>query len=103
MTFERVLELTYLPVDTGIRVDFHGVPVAVFNAGGTYYAVQDICTHDDASLSEGEVDDTLIECPLHGAKFDLVTGKVKTLPAVVPVTVYPVQVRADGVYLSQPS
>lgn len=102
LTFERVLDITDLPVDTGTRIDFHGTPVAVFNAGGSYYAVQDTCTHDDASLADGEIDDTIVECPLHGAKFDLETGKVKALPAVIPVKVYPVQVRGDGIYLSLP-
>ena len=51
------------------------VPVAVFNADGELFAIDDTCTHQDASLSEGWLEDCMIECPLHAASFDLRTGK----------------------------
>lgn len=75
-----------------------GEEIAIFNCDGTLYAINNICSHAYAHLSEGELDtdDCRIECPLHGAIFDLATGKPRTLPAVRPVATYVVQV-IDGV------
>lgn len=62
---------------------------------GAWGAVDNVCTHDGGTLGEGELDDRCVECPRHGAKFDLFTGEVKAMPAVFPVNAYPVRVR-DG-------
>ena len=72
-----------------------GLYIAVFNVGGTYYAIEDVCTHDDGPLVEGDLDGFSIECPRHGARFDIRTGAVLSMPAVVPVRWFPVRV-ADG-------
>ena len=74
-----------------------GVEVAVARCEGELYAIDNICTHEHAYLSEGEVDvdDCAIECPLHGARFDLATGRVRALPATVPARMFPVRV-VDG-------
>lgn len=76
-----------------------GVPVAVFNCDGRFYATDDTCTHARASLSEGEIyaGECQVECPLHGAVFDLATGAALALPAVTPVRTYPVVVEAGEV------
>ena len=63
---------------------------------GTWGAVDNVCTHDGGPLGEGELEDCLVECPRHGARFDLLTGEVRALPAVFPVNAYPVKV-VDGV------
>lgn len=73
----------------------NGRRVALCNAGGELYAIDDVCTHDGAPLDQGELDGTSIECPRHGARFDVTTGRVVALPAVMPVRTYPVRVR-DG-------
>jgi len=65
-------------------------------ADGDWGAVDNVCTHDGGTLGEGELDDRCVECPRHGAKFDLFTGEVKAMPAVFPVNAYPVRIR-DGV------
>ena len=65
-------------------------------ADGAWGALDNICTHDGGTLGEGELDDHCVECPRHGAQFDLFTGQVKALPAVYPVNAYPVRVR-DGI------
>ena len=70
--------------------------VVVFNLGGDYYAIADLCTHDMGSLGEGEVEGHEIVCPRHGARFDLRTGEALTLPAVQGVPSYPIRV-TDGV------
>jgi 3-phenylpropionate/trans-cinnamate dioxygenase ferredoxin subunit len=59
---------------------------------GSWGAIDNVCTHDGGTLGEGELEDCLVECPRHGARFDLLTGEVKALPAVFPVNAYPVRV-----------
>ena len=59
---------------------------------GTWGAIDDVCTHDGGDLGEGELEGCAVECPRHGARFDLRTGKVLALPAVFPVNAYPVRV-----------
>lgn len=66
-------------------------------ADGTWGAIDNVCTHDGGVLGEGELEDCLVECPRHGARFDLLTGEVKALPAVFPVNAYPVRVVGDRV------
>ena len=66
--------------------------IAVFNVDQKYYAIEDVCTHDNGPLAEGELTGTTIECPRHGAQFDITTGKVLRFPAVVPVPRYDVRV-----------
>ena len=73
--------------------------MAVARDGDEFFAIQDLCSHAAVPLSEGEVDDCQIECWLHGSRFDLRTGKPTGLPATEPVAVFPVEVRADGVYV----
>jgi len=64
-------------------------------ADGSWGAIDNVCTHDGGTLGEGELEDCLVECPRHGARFDLLSGEVKALPAVFPVNAYPVRV-VDG-------
>ncbi len=72
--------------------------MAVFNVDGTFFAVDDVCSHAEASLSEGELDpdNCTIECPMHGSCFDLRTGEPLSLPAYDPIRVYRVDV-VDGI------
>lgn len=71
--------------------------VAIFNVEGTYYAIEDVCTHDDGPLAEGELDGCIITCPRHGATFDIRTGKVLTAPAMVDVKSYEVQIKGNDI------
>ena len=82
---------------TARRVEVDGVPVAVVRVGDDVYAVNDVCSHANVSLSGGEVwcDELEIECPKHGSSFSLVTGEPNTLPATQPVPVYEAKV-VDG-------
>ncbi|MCU0497940.1 MAG: non-heme iron oxygenase ferredoxin subunit [Anaerolineae bacterium] len=74
--------------------------IAVFNVDGQYYAIEDVCSHDDGPLAEGKLIGCQIECPRHGAKFDLRTGEVLTPPALVDVPVYQVRVIGDEIQVS---
>lgn len=71
-----------------------GQRLAICNADGVFYAVDDVCSHDGGSLDQGELQGTNIECPRHGARFDIRTGKVTALPAIRPIKAFPV--RVDG-------
>jgi 3-phenylpropionate/trans-cinnamate dioxygenase ferredoxin component len=102
MSEEYVLAcaLDELEEDKPHRVELDGVPICLVRAQDQIYAINDVCSHADVSLSEGEVDDTTIECWLHGSRFDLTTGKPTGLPATQPVPVYPVKVESDAVHVN---
>ena len=95
----EVARATDIPPGHAARVEIDGTPVAIFNVDGDFYALDDTCSHAEASLSEGDLDPErcAIECPLHGSSFDLRTGDPLTLPAVEPVRAHHVEVGADGV------
>lgn len=87
-----------LPVGESVRIP--GDPaIAVFNADGEFYAIDDTCSHQDASLSEGWLEGCFVECPLHAASFDLRTGVPTCLPAKKAVRTYPVEVRDGVIYV----
>lgn len=73
-------------------VDIDDVEIAVINCDGEFYAIEDVCTHDGGELTGGEIEGCQIECPRHGARFDIKTGAALTAPAYEPVAVFPVRV-----------
>ncbi|HLZ21363.1 MAG TPA: non-heme iron oxygenase ferredoxin subunit [Ktedonobacterales bacterium] len=88
---------------SALRVVVEGTPIAVFNADGELYAIGDTCTHEEFSLSDGElVDDYIVECPLHGARFDIRTGNALCLPATVSAGSYPVWVEDGAIKVEVP-
>jgi 3-phenylpropionate/trans-cinnamate dioxygenase ferredoxin subunit len=74
-------------------------PIAVFSVDGTYYAIDDTCTHETFSLAEGFLDGAEVECPLHFAKFDLRTGEALCMPATVDVRTYAVKVEDGHIFV----
>ena len=82
--------------DRGKAYMVDGMQIAVIRHGGRLYAMDEFCTHADASLAFGIVKDGCVACPWHYAEFDLETGEAKSLPAVKPVRTFPVRVTADG-------
>jgi 3-phenylpropionate/trans-cinnamate dioxygenase ferredoxin subunit len=91
-----------IPEGEARRFVVNRIEIAVANlGGGTFLAVDDICSHAEASLSEGEVDVDMetIECPRHGSTFDLRTGQPKTLPATVPIPTFPVKVDGERILI----
>ena len=95
----EVTELDTLPRGRGVRVTIGEHRIAMFRIENDVYAIGDRCSHAEASLSEGEVWDLLVECPRHGSEFDLRTGEALSLPATKPVPVYDVSVEDGTVYL----
>jgi 3-phenylpropionate/trans-cinnamate dioxygenase ferredoxin subunit len=99
MTWTKVATVEELPTDGGLRVELAGLGIALFKVGSDVYAIGDRCSHAEASLSEGELFEDEVECPLHGAVFDVTTGEAKTLPATAPVPSYSVKVDGEDVLL----
>lgn len=77
-----------------------GRQIALCNVEGTYFAIQDLCTHDGGPLGEGELMDHEIECPRHGGRFDVRTGEVAALPPMFPIKTFPVRVEGDEIQVA---
>ncbi|WP_328609650.1 bifunctional 3-phenylpropionate/cinnamic acid dioxygenase ferredoxin subunit [Amycolatopsis sp. NBC_00345] len=95
---QRACTVDELPPGESVRIA-GAEPIAVFNADGELYAIDDTCSHQDASLSEGWLEGCFVECPLHAALFDLRTGMPSCLPAKKPVRTYSVLVDEGVVYV----
>ncbi len=91
-------------VPTGERlfVEIDGEPIVVFNIAGQYFAIADLCSHDDGPLGDGDLDDFDIICPRHGARFDVRSGKALSMPAVVNIPAYPVRVVEGQIEIGLP-
>jgi 3-phenylpropionate/trans-cinnamate dioxygenase ferredoxin component len=89
--------LADIPEGGTVRVELAGLPVCLARVQGQVYAIQDVCSHADVPLSEGEVDGTTVECWLHGSRFDLTTGKPIGPPATEPVPVYDTTIEGETV------
>ena len=74
--------------------------LAIYNLDGEFYATSNICTHEDACLSEGVVIGNIIECPRHQGRFHIPTGKPKGVPATVPIRTYPVKVIDSQIFVA---
>ena len=85
-----------LPPGEHTVVEAEGAVIVLVNLDGEYFAIEDICTHDGSEISSGCIVDGSIECPRHGARFDIRTGEVTAPPAYEPVDTFPVRV-VDGV------
>ena len=101
--FVKVAKVSDVSVGQVKVYEAGGRRVCVCNVDGEYFAIADLCSHDNGPLGEGELVDNQIECPRHGARFDVQTGKPLCLPAVVPVPTYPVQVRDDDLWVGIPT
>ena len=103
MAWVRVAAADEVSPGTATVVEAGGRRIALCNTGDGYHAIDDICTHDGGPLDQGKLEGNQIECPRHGAKFDVVTGKALTLPAIRPVRTYATRVEGGRVELELPS
>jgi 3-phenylpropionate/trans-cinnamate dioxygenase ferredoxin component len=98
--FVRACPVSELKDGGAISVVLGGDEIAIVQTEGEVFAIRDWCSHAAVPLSEGEVDGTTIECWLHGSRFDLRTGRPTSMPATVPVPVYPVKIEGDDVLVA---
>jgi nitrite reductase/ring-hydroxylating ferredoxin subunit len=84
---------------SAIRVEAADLVLAVFNVGGEFYVTDDNCTHGPGSLSEGYIEDDIVECNFHNGQFNIRTGEVVSPPCIVPVRTYPTVVEDGSVYI----
>jgi 3-phenylpropionate/trans-cinnamate dioxygenase ferredoxin subunit len=100
LTRKRAGRTADLTLESLTQVEVDGVPICLVHAeDDNFYALGDTCTHEDYSLSEGDLWDLSVECPRHGSRFDVRTGKVTGLPAVIPAKTYPVTIENGEIYV----
>jgi 3-phenylpropionate/trans-cinnamate dioxygenase ferredoxin component len=99
-SFVKVATCAELPPGGKKLVEIDGQAIAVFNIDGAFYAIDDICTHDGGPLAQGELVGCEIECPRHGARFDVRTGRPLCMPAIEPVAVHSIERRGDDIYVA---
>jgi 3-phenylpropionate/trans-cinnamate dioxygenase ferredoxin subunit len=103
-------KIEYLPVGSveelkeGERlfIEIDEKPIVILNIAGQYFAIADVCSHDDGPVGEGVIEGFDIICPRHGARFDVRTGKVLALPAFVDIPAYPVRLVGDQIEIGVP-
>jgi 3-phenylpropionate/trans-cinnamate dioxygenase ferredoxin subunit len=97
--FIKVAKTSDLAPGEKMRVEYEDEDVGLFNIEGQFYAISDVCTHDDGPLVDGELDGDVIICPRHGARFNVKTG-AQTMPAFAPVPLYEVKIEGDDIYIA---
>ncbi len=105
MSAIQIGQIADVPEGAGKAFAVQGHRIAVFRVDGELFAMDDTCSHAEASLSEGELDtdELCIECPLHGSVFDLRSGKPRTLPAFEPVQTYKAYAEGDALFVEYPA
>jgi len=93
--FMEIAPASELPNGERLFVEIEGKPIVIFNIAEQLFSIADVCSHDDGPVGEGDIEGYNITCPRHGAEFDVRTGKVMQMPAVVDIPAYPVKI-VDG-------
>ena len=102
--FVKVADLQEIPPGGSKLVEVDTVRVALFNLDGAIHAIEDVCTHDGGQLVEGTVvNGCEVQCPRHGARFDIRTGAAVRFPAFEPTQTYPVRVENGAIWIQQPA
>jgi len=95
LQFYKITSISEFPDGERLFLQINGQPIVIFSLNGEYFATSDECSHDGGPVGDGQIEGFEIICPRHGARFDIRTGKVTRLPAVEPISSYPVRV-VDG-------
>jgi len=93
--FVEIAPASELPNGERLFVDLGDKPIVIFNIAGQFFAIGDICSHDDGPLGDGLIENHNVVCPRHGGEFDVRTGQAVQMPAVVDIPAYPVRI-VDG-------
>ena len=102
MTWHKLARLTDIPDDAPLETGTPARPLALYNVEGAVYCTDNLCTHAEAFLSDGYLEGHEIECPLHGARFDIRNGRVLCQPATKDIATYPVKVEDGDVLADLP-
>jgi 3-phenylpropionate/trans-cinnamate dioxygenase ferredoxin component len=97
--FVTTIKTHEIPAGGIVGIDVRGTRIAIAKVGGTYYAFDDTCTHEQCSLADGDLAGTTVTCICHGAEFDVRTGKVLAPPAPLPVKVYRTRIEGDALQI----
>jgi 3-phenylpropionate/trans-cinnamate dioxygenase ferredoxin subunit len=101
--FVKVATIEEIPAGSSLLVEVDMVRIALFNLDGEIYAIEDVCTHDGGPLVEGRVvNGCEVQCPRHGARFDIRTGAALSFPAFEPTKSYAVRVEGQDIWIEQP-
>lgn len=100
--FLEIAPVSELPNGERLFVDLGDKPIVIFNIAGQFFAIGDVCTHDDGPLGDGDLEGFNIVCPRHGGEFDVRSGKVMQMPAVVDIPAYPVLVKDGMLFVGIP-
>lgn len=96
----KVAQVSKVAAGTGTVVSAEGKAIAVFNVGGTFYAIANACTHMGGPLGQGALEGTTVTCPWHGSQFNVTSGQLIKGPARTPVASYPTRVQGDDVLVT---
>ncbi len=99
MSTQSIAQLSQIAPGRTLRVEVDGEPVLLCNVDGSLYAIEDRCSHDGGELDQSELEGCRIECPRHGAYFDVTTGAALTMPAVLPVRTFAVRLDGDEIFV----
>lgn len=99
MAFVKIAKISEIPQGKVKIVEVGDEDMALCNVGGEIFAVANVCTHDDGPLGEGYLLGDEIECPRHGARFNVRDGAVRTLPAIIPIPTFAVKVEGEDVWV----
>ena len=100
--FYDIAGIDELPAGERLFLEMGDLSIVVFNIAGEYYAIADVCSHDDGPLGDGELDGYVVKCPRHGARFDVRSGEVLSLPAVVDIPAYPIRLNGGRIEIGIP-
>jgi len=98
----KVGKVSDIPEGRPETFEVDGRHIAIYRLEDGFHAIEDICTHDGGPLAEGEIEDDVVICPRHGARFSIRTGAALSLPAVTGVESYPVRVEGEDLLVGLP-
>jgi 3-phenylpropionate/trans-cinnamate dioxygenase ferredoxin component len=100
--FIEIAPADQIPPGERLFIELGGKSIVLFNLAGKLFAIGDVCSHDNGPVGDGEIEENEIICPRHGARFDICTGKVTSLPALVDIPAFPVRIREGIVEIGTP-
>jgi 3-phenylpropionate/trans-cinnamate dioxygenase ferredoxin component len=100
--FVEIAPASELPNGERLFVELGDKPIVIFNLAGQFFAIGDVCSHDEGPLGDGLIEGYHVVCPRHGAEFDIRTGQAVHMPAVIDIPAYPVQVNGGTIFVGIP-